>query len=171
MESYMPVKVQSPSDNEDTCDIISGTLDPIAADEWVTFPWNKFPGYTVSERAGKQTSWVWQHGFDIQSSDHPTKRKWVCKPCLKRPKSRCTDFSAVGTQNIENHLFKDHSLVDASGKRPPPGHVSRINEKTPSRSIADMLNLNVSDPKEQAVANALIRRFNKDHFQKLLIEW
>ena len=34
-----------------------------------------------------------------------------------------------------------------------------------------MLNLNVSDPKEQAIANALIQRFSKDHFQKLLIEW
>ena len=34
-----------------------------------------------------------------------------------------------------------------------------------------MLNLDASDPKEQAIANALIQRFDKDRFQKLLIEW
>ncbi|KAM3536991.1 hypothetical protein ARSEF1564_010088 [Beauveria bassiana] len=34
-----------------------------------------------------------------------------------------------------------------------------------------MLSLNAHDPKEQAIANALIRRFDRDHFQKLLLEW
>lgn len=44
-------------------------------------------------------------------------------------------------------------------------------EKTPSRNIAEMLNLDTCDPKEQAIANALIRRFDRDHFRKLLLEW
>ena len=34
-----------------------------------------------------------------------------------------------------------------------------------------MLDLDASDPKEQAIADALIQCFDKDRFQKLLIEW
>lgn len=159
--------------NPRLCDLscsLPGNLDPLP-DEWKIFPWRRFPGYTISERAGRQTSWVWEHGFDIQPSDSPTKRKWVCRPCLKKPKPRISEFSAVGTQNIENHLFKEHSLVDSSGKRKPPAPPKGIKEKTPSRNIVEMLNLDASDPKEQAIANALIQRFDKDRFQKLLIEW
>ena len=46
-----------------------------------------------------------------------------------------------------------------------------MREKTPSRNVVDMLKLDASDPKEQAIANALIRRFDRDHFQRLLLEW
>ncbi|KAM0664433.1 hypothetical protein ACQRIU_007015 [Beauveria bassiana] len=34
-----------------------------------------------------------------------------------------------------------------------------------------MLKLDTSNPKEQAIANALIQRFDKNHFQRLLLEW
>ncbi|PWI64602.1 hypothetical protein PCL_09496 [Purpureocillium lilacinum] len=34
-----------------------------------------------------------------------------------------------------------------------------------------MLNLDTSNPKEQAIANALIQRFDRDRFQRLLLEW
>ncbi|KAM3536989.1 hypothetical protein ARSEF1564_010086, partial [Beauveria bassiana] len=139
-------------------------------DDWIIFPWNKFSGFTISERAGRQTSWIWQHGFDIQSCDSPLTRKWVCRPCLKKPKPKTSGFSAVGTQNIEKHLFKEHRLVDESGRRPPATEKG-WKDKTPSRNIAAMLSLNAHDPKEQAIANALIRRFDRDHFQKLLLEW
>ncbi|KAM4061331.1 restless-like transposase [Hirsutella rhossiliensis] len=47
----------------------------------------------------------------------------------------------------------------------------RNQDKTPSKNIVEMLNLNASDPKEQGIANALIQRFDKDHFQRLLLEW
>jgi hypothetical protein len=82
-----------------------------------------------------------------------------------------TDFSAVGTQNIEKHLFREHGLVDKSGRRKPPALWKGKQEKTPSRNIVEMLNLDTSDPKEQAIANALIQRFDRDHFQRLLLEW
>lgn len=139
-------------------------------DDWKIFPWNKFSGFTISERAGRQTSWIWQHGFDIQARDSPSTRKWVCRPCLQKPKPKISNFSAVGTQNIEKHLFREHKLADESGRRPPALGIG-WKEKTPSRNIVEMLNLDTSDPKEQAIANALIRRFDRDHFQKLLLEW
>jgi hypothetical protein len=139
-------------------------------DDWEIFPWNKFPGFTISERAGRQTSWVWLHGYDIQDQTSPTKRKWVCRPCLQKPKPRISDFSSVGTQNIEKHLFREHKLVDESGKR-QPALGTGLKEKTPSRNIVEMLHLDTSDAKEQAIANALIQRFDRDHFQRLLLEW
>jgi hypothetical protein len=159
--------------NPQLCDLsctLSGNLDPLP-DEWKIFPWSRFPGYTISERAGRQTSWVWEYGFDIQPSDSPTKRKWVCKRCLRKVKPKMSDFSAISTQNIENHLFKEHGLVYSSGKRKPLAPLKGVKEKTPLRNIIEILNLNTSDPKEQAIANTLIQHFDKDHFQKLLIKW
>jgi hypothetical protein len=139
-------------------------------DDWRIFPWNKFPGFTISERAGRQTSWVWLHGYGIQDQDSPTRRKWVCRSCLQKPKPKISDFSSVRTQNIEKHLFREHKLVDESGKRLTAVRAG-FKEKTPSRNIVEMLQLDMSDAKEQAITNALIQRFDKDHFQRLLLEW
>ena len=86
------------------------------------------------------------------------------------PKPKRTDFSALGTQNIEKHLYREHRLVDESGKR-LPALAKRLTEKTPSLSIVKMLKLDIDNPKEQAIANALIQRFDKDSFQRLLLEW
>ncbi|OBS15938.1 hypothetical protein FPOA_27990 [Fusarium poae] len=168
MDANVPVKCQSPD-----CSAPSASPNNLDASpgDWKAFPWHKFPGFSISERVGRQTSWVWQHGFDIQARDSPTKRKWVCKHCLRKAKPKMTDFSAVGTQNIEKHLFREHGLVDKSGRRKPPALWKGKQEKTPSRNIVEMLNLDTSDPKEQAIANALIQRFDRDHFQRLLLEW
>ncbi|KAF4343861.1 restless-like transposase [Fusarium beomiforme] len=138
-------------------------------DDWEIFPWNKFPGFTISERAGRQTSWVWLHGYDIQDQTSPTKWKWVCRPCLQKPKPRISDFSSVGTQNIKKHLFREHKLVDESGKR-QPALGTGLKEKTSSGNIVEMLHLNTSGAKEQAIANALIQRFDRDYFQRLLLD-
>jgi hypothetical protein len=168
MDSNPVVKRRRTSD----CSITGASLiepSPLP-DHWKAFPWNKFPGFTVSERAGKQTLWVWQHGFDIQACDSPNRRKWVCKPCLQMPKPKRTDFSALGTQNIEKHLYREHRLVDESGRR-LPALAKRLKEKTPSLNIVKMLQLDIDNPKEQAIANALIQRFDKDRFQRLLLEW
>jgi hypothetical protein len=140
-------------------------------EDWEIFPWTKFPGFSISAHAGRHTSWVWQHGFGIQACDSSTKRKWVCGPCLRRHRPKTSNFSAVGTQNIEKHLFWEHGLVDESGKRKLPTLWKGAQEKTPSRSIVEMLNLDTSDPKEQAIANVLIQRLDKDRFQRLLVEW
>ncbi|KAJ0130439.1 hypothetical protein HZ326_26454 [Fusarium oxysporum f. sp. albedinis] len=59
-------------------------------DDWKAFPWHKFPGFSISERVSRRTS------------------------------SKVTDFSAVGTQNIEKYLFKEYRLINESGRRRPP---------------------------------------------------
>ena len=38
-------------------------------------------------------------------------------------------------------------------------------------SIADIFNLSRDDPKEQSLANNLIKRFDREHFQKLVVNW
>jgi len=40
-----------------------------------------------------------------------------------------------------------------------------------SRSVIDSLQLDPSKPREQAIANSIIRGFDRNHFQRLLIEW
>ncbi|KAH7161026.1 hypothetical protein EDB81DRAFT_643576, partial [Dactylonectria macrodidyma] len=76
-----------------------------------------------------------------------TKRKWVYKPYFKKLKSRMLDYSTISTQNIEKHLFKEHKLINRTGKRLPALRKG-MKEKTPLRNIIEILNLNTLDPKE-----------------------
>jgi hypothetical protein len=46
-----------------------------------------------------------------------------------------TDFTAVGTQNIEKHLIREHRLVDESERRKPPALWKGKQEKTRPRNI------------------------------------
>jgi hypothetical protein len=85
MDANAPVKRQSPECSASVPSLYN--LDALP-DDWKTFPWNKFPGSLISDRVGRQTPWVWQHGFDIQARDSPTKRKWVCKHCLRKANPR-----------------------------------------------------------------------------------
>ena len=143
-----------------------------AKDLWKDFPWRHFPEYTVAERVGQKQSWVWQHGYDIQFNSDTSRKIWVCGCCISQKLKKAPASSrAEGTPNIENHLFKEHGVTDPSGKRQQSKAKNRVAEKTPSRNIVAMLGLDVSNPREQEIANALIRRFDKSRFQKLLIEW
>ncbi|KAJ0130446.1 hypothetical protein HZ326_26461 [Fusarium oxysporum f. sp. albedinis] len=132
MDANVPVKCQSPDCSAPSTSPNNLDVSPV---DWKAFSWHKFPGFSISERAGRQTSWVWQHGFYIQASDSPTKRKWVCKHYLRRVRSKVTDFTAVGTQNIEKHLIREHRLVDESERRKPPALWKGKQEKTRPRNI------------------------------------
>ncbi|RKL12927.1 hypothetical protein BFJ70_g16060 [Fusarium oxysporum] len=72
MDANVPVKYQSPNCNAPS--VSPNNLDA-SPDDWKAFLWHKVPGFSISERVGRQTSWAWQHGFDIQARDSPTKRK------------------------------------------------------------------------------------------------
>ncbi|KAF6515108.1 hypothetical protein HZS61_005014 [Fusarium oxysporum f. sp. conglutinans] len=132
MDANVPVKCQSPDCSAPSASPNNLDVSPV---DWKAFSWHKFPGFSISERAGRQTLWVWQHGFYIQDRDSPTKRKWVCKHCLRRVRSKVTDFTAVGTQNIEKHLIREHRLVDESERRKPPALWKGKQEKTRPRNI------------------------------------
>ena len=38
-------------------------------------------------------------------------------------------------------------------------------------SLTDIFNLSRDDPKEQSLANNLIKSFDREHFQKLVVNW
>ena len=137
-------------------------------DQWEDFPWQRFPGYIRAQRPGITSSWVWANGFYIELAKDNTQRRWVCMYCVREKQHKIAHFTAVGTQNIEKHLGLTHQLTDPSGKRPP---VMRKKEKHPSKNIAVMLGLNAHNPREQAIANRIIGQFDRDHFQRLLVDW
>ncbi|PCD26083.1 hypothetical protein AU210_012515 [Fusarium oxysporum f. sp. radicis-cucumerinum] len=42
---------------------------------------------------------------------------------------------------------------------------------TGQKSIVEALKLDLHNPREQAIANTVIKRFDRDHFQRLLMNW
>ncbi|KFA69004.1 hypothetical protein S40285_10690 [Stachybotrys chlorohalonatus IBT 40285] len=55
MDANVPVKRQPSGYNASGAPLIN--LDALP-DDWKIFPWNKFPAFSISERAGRQTSWI-----------------------------------------------------------------------------------------------------------------
>jgi hypothetical protein len=134
---------------------------PTTEEESRTF--ELFKGFTYSERNNETTSWIWQYGLDIQSR---TERKWVCMPCVRKKDPRPTSYEYKGTQNAETHLWKVHGHWDPSGKRQAPS--AKKGEKHQFDSISDLLSLNRNSSKEQAIANCLIKRFDRGRFQQMV---
>lgn len=141
-----------------------GTTSKNQQDEDTLF--HHFRGWTYSERARGTTSWIWEQGFDIQRGNE---RKWVCRTCIRKRAPKPKSVAAAGTQNAENHLWEDHRISDPSGKR--VADKKRKRDSKPSQSIADIFRLDPTKPREQAIANTLIKKFDRTHFQRLLVEW
>lgn len=123
-------------------------------------------GFTLAERSKDTLSWVWNYGVEIQST---TSRRWVCMPCVRQGAARPQSYESRGTQNAETHLWKVHGLWDPSGRRSAPAE--KKGGKRVFASITDFMNLNRSDPKDQAFANSVIKRFDQGHFRKLVVNW
>ncbi|KJZ69141.1 hypothetical protein HIM_11471 [Hirsutella minnesotensis 3608] len=46
--------------------------------------WNRLPGYSISKRRKRpRTSWIWEHGYDIEKDDSGH-RFWLCKTCHQK---------------------------------------------------------------------------------------
>lgn len=125
-----------------------------------------FRGYTWSQRSRNTKSWVWEYGFDIEKD---LERRWVCRLCIQRNKPKPGNVIAMGTQNAERHLWEQHKVQDPSGKRSAP--VSRKKSMTGYQTITKAFNLDLTAPREQAIANHLIKSFNRNVFQRLVVEW
>jgi hypothetical protein len=123
-------------------------------------------GFTLAERSKDTLSWVWNYGVEIQSK---TSRRWICMPCVRQKTPTPQSYESKGTQNAELHLWKAHGYWDPSGRRSTPSE--KKGGKRVLASISDFMNLKRSDPKEQALANSLIKRFDRGEFQKLIVNW
>lgn len=133
--------------------------------------WRHFPGWAFSERARETRCWAWQFGHDIQKGDE---RRWICRACIRKNAPNPRHFEADGIHNAYNHLFNDHSVPA------PPGLTKGSAEKkvcskgsraTGQRTLAESMKLDIQNAREQAIANDLIQRFDKEHLRRLLIDW
>ncbi|KJZ69742.1 hypothetical protein HIM_10853 [Hirsutella minnesotensis 3608] len=71
--------------------------------------------------------------------------------------------------NAERHLWDHHKIQDPSGKRSAPA--PRKKPSTGYQTITDAFNLDLNTPREQAIANHLIKSFDRNVFQRLVVEW
>ncbi|KAM4061650.1 restless-like transposase [Hirsutella rhossiliensis] len=145
---------------------------PAVPSDWKPTPeeeariFKRWQGFTAAERSKDTSSWVWGYGIEIQSK---AARRWICMPCIRQRSHNPQSYDSRGTQNAEHHLWKSHGHWDLSGKRPAPS-VTKGGKRMFS-SITDIFNLSRDDPKEQSLANNLIKRFDRGHFQKLIVNW
>jgi hypothetical protein len=109
---------------------------------------------------------VWEYGFDIEKD---SERRWVCRLCIERNRLKPGNVVAIGTQNAERHLWDRHKIQDPFGKRSAPA--SRKKPSTGYQTITKAFNLDLSAPREQAIANRLIKSFDRNVFQRLVVGW
>lgn len=127
-----------------------------------------FRGWTWSERARDTSSWLWDFGYDIQR--HGV-RKWACKDCVLRNSPIIASFSSSGLQNAANHLWREHKTPAPEREKKSAAQLKSEGAlKSSQPTIASVLKLDVNKPREQNIANCVISRFDKQHFQRMLVE-
>jgi hypothetical protein len=113
---------------------------------------------------------VWGFGYDIE--DTSGSRRWVCRRCIQNKNPKPRSFAEKGIQNANAHLFKGHGIC-----APPTKTKSSAEKKAEKwkakdqRSIAEVMKLDTRLPREQDIANSLVKGFDRKHFQRLLLEW
>ncbi|KAM3450013.1 hypothetical protein NHJ6243_009879 [Beauveria neobassiana] len=127
-----------------------------------------FKGWTWSERARDTSSWLWDFGCDIQRHGA---RKWACKHCILMNRPSIASFASSGLQNAANHLWREHKIpAPTREKRSTAQLKSEGAPESKQPTITSALKLNINKPREQTIANYIISRFNKQHFQRMLVE-
>lgn len=172
----LPFDPMLPTNNEGHAEVPQLALDPdpeaLQPSTWAPTSdeerriFRVWKGFTLAERSKDTLSWVWNYGVEIQSK---TSRRWICMPCVRQKTPTPQSYECKGTQNAELHLWKAHGYWDPSGRRSTPSQ--KKGGKRVLASISDFMSLKRSDPNDQAMANSLIKRFDRGEFQKLIINW
>ncbi|KAL9561234.1 hypothetical protein ACKAV7_014589 [Fusarium commune] len=132
--------------------------------------WRCFPDHVWSQRVRDTSSWVWDFGYDIQNLNGS--RRWVCKRCIQNKSPRPRSFAEKGIQNANAHLFKGHGIwAPAEATKSAAQKKAEKMKTKDQRSIADVMKLDTRLPREQEIANSLVKSFDRKHFQRLLLEW
>ncbi|KAI8411233.1 hypothetical protein FOFC_07827 [Fusarium oxysporum] len=127
-----------------------------------------FRGWNWSERARDTSSWLWDFGYDIQRHGL---RKWACKDCILGNRPIIATFTSSGLQNAANHLWREHKTPAPEGEKKSTAQLKSEGAlKSSQPTIASVLKLDVNKPTEQNIANSFISRFDKQNFQRLLVE-
>ena len=132
--------------------------------------WRCFPDHVWSQRVRDTSSWVWNFGYDVQNLEGS--RRWVCKLCIQNKSPKPRSFAEKGIQNANAHLFKGHGIwAPAEATKSAAQKKAEKMKTTDQRSIADVMKLDTRLPREQEIANSLVKSFDRKHFQRLLLEW
>jgi hypothetical protein len=87
---------------------------------------------------------------------------------MNRPEP--ASFRATGLQNARSHLWRVHQIDAPDGQKKSEAPIR--DEAIPNQpSIISHFNLNVTQQRNQQIANTLIRNFDKQYICRLLIEF
>lgn len=135
----------------------------ISGNDWEVFPWDRFPGLTISERRGRPKSWIWQHGYDLQEIKDETRYRWVCHECVRKKDPKVTAHLASATANIETHLNNQHHIFGGKTRTRQPKKRTVVQMLSQQADISAASNVNFIE--------SLKKQFDKDIFQRKLVRW
>jgi hypothetical protein len=146
---------------------------PLTDEEAEAVLFRQFRGWTFTERQGAHRHWSWQYGWDISKG---VERKFACKVCVFDRKRTIEAFAFSGLQNAHNHLFVDHRISAPEGQQKSKAELAAdaIMKNLKSSNPESILNYFKLDPynlHDQSFANNLIKNFNREQFQRLVVEW
>jgi hypothetical protein len=118
----------------------------------------QFPSWTWSQRSRETNSWIWSEGYGIQRNEI---YRWVCKACVMQNKPQITSFNAIGLQNSREHLWRAHRIGAPEGEKKGVAQIQSEEHTQPS--IMTHFKLNPVQPRDQEIANAIIRSFDKQY--------
>ncbi|OBS15352.1 hypothetical protein FPOA_28533 [Fusarium poae] len=165
-----PLRSKSASPHPHAHDANFTGSDPLdLTDEDHDFVFERFKGYTLSERRSSTRQWVWKFGFDISKAGNSA--TWVCGFCVKKRDLRPSHYDARNLSNVELHLSSFHNVRNASAKRTVPNTLKRPHDMADQMSVVSFFGLDVNDANQQAMANRLVASFNKEEFQRKMVKW
>ncbi|OBS15162.1 hypothetical protein FPOA_28731 [Fusarium poae] len=165
-----PLRSKSASPHPHAHDANFTGSDPLdLTDEDHDFVFERFKGYTLSERRSSTRQWVWKFGFDISKAGNSA--TWVCGFCVKKRDLRPSHYDPRNLSNVELHLSSFHNVRNASAKRTVPNTLKRPHDMADQMSVVSFFGLDVNDANQQAMANRLVASFNKEEFQRKMVKW
>ncbi|RYC77441.1 hypothetical protein BFJ63_vAg19686, partial [Fusarium oxysporum f. sp. narcissi] len=80
-------------------------------------------------------------------------------------------FTSSGLQNAANHLWREHKTPAPEGEKKSTAQLKSEGAlKSNQLTIASVSKLDVNKPTEQNIANNITSRFDKQYFQRMLVE-
>ncbi|CAG9950541.1 unnamed protein product [Clonostachys rosea f. rosea IK726] len=159
----LPLDPKLPTNNERHAEVPQPAPDPDPKSSNLLLGHQQVMRSGGSSASGRNSRWpsatkILYHGYGITGLRFNPKRP-----------DDGSSYESKGTQNAELHLWKAHGYWDPSGRRSTPSQ--KKGGKRVLASISDFMGLKRSDPKDQALANSLIKRFDRGEFQKLIVNW
>lgn len=136
--------------------------------DWETVSPSIRAQWILSTRSGLATGWFWAHGYDVQARTTGSRfgpTCWLCCHCIRQKAHKPKVYVSSNTRNIEGHLGKAHNI-----SHPDPAKAKWHPPERP-RNQASLHGFTVKKRKADDFRDELAARFDKAHFQRLLVQW